>query len=70
MIDWNAIATPPRPVPRHMQMRIESVHFCRVRESFEHWVRSVDEMDQNYFGHQPAEPNARGKQFDLFGGAA
>jgi hypothetical protein len=70
MINWNAIATPPRPVPMSMQLRIGRVHFQRYKGDFDFLAVAMDETDRNYFGPQPAEPNARGAQADLFGGAA
>jgi hypothetical protein len=53
-----------------MQLRIGRVHFQRYKGDFDFLAVAMDETDRNYFGPQPAEPNARGAQADLFGGAA
>jgi hypothetical protein len=69
MINWNAIATPPHPVPLYLKCWIMDVHSHSYRCEFEYLVSTLDMMDRNYFGQQPAEPNAKNRQADLFGGA-
>lgn len=66
MIDWNAIAT-PREGSRDVHNGYQSLILVRTKTAHDHFAAVMDKRDREYFGAQPAEPNARGKQSDLFG---
>ena len=58
-MNWNETAKPPRPVPEDMRDRARLVHSGVDKVLFDIWSPAHDELDRDYFGPQPAEPNAR-----------
>jgi hypothetical protein len=70
MIDWNALATPPRTVPGAMARLSKEMFSPRNDQELRNCLRNLDCWDVAYFGC-PTDPlDYRNRQADLFGGAS
>lgn len=65
MIDWNAIATPPKEGSRAVHNAYRSMIDVRTKRNHDFHAAEMDRLDREYFGSH-AEQVARTAQYDLF----